>query len=288
MANSNEQLSTKLAQQGAQMKPSGFKDYGAQWFKKNEKSLATLMGTEKEAKRLFLTGLHVASTNPKLLECTPTSFFAALLRCAELKLYPGPLQEAAIVPFRNSKKGITEAQFMPQYQGLIKLAMNTGHIKGITANVVHQHDVFEYEFGTNAFLRHRPLLNGRGAMMAAYAHVRLGVDAEQFLVMSEEEVYKIRGRSKMWQSDQKYKSQISVWSQPDLEHWMWRKTAIKQLLKLLPKSPDLAAAMEADDEAETGEARTAVVDLIGGVDFESKEQDAEQSEPIADSGAAPK
>lgn len=284
MAKSNEELLAKITEQAQLTRQPTLKEYGLSWFKKNGNALRQLMGTEKEAKRLFLTGMYVASQNEKLLKCEPQSFFTALLRCAELKLYPGPLQEAAIVPFYNSKKGFEEAVFMPQYQGLIKLAMNSGMVRSIYAEVVREADEFTFQLGSMRDLRHVPALKNRGEMIAVYAHANLLNGADSFIVLSAEDVHAIRARSRGFQNDSKYNAKTSPWSQKDAEPWMWRKSAIKQLIKMLPKSPELAAAVEADDAAASNEAaekQIPIVDLVAGLQEEINTESAEKPEPTS-------
>lgn len=266
--NQNTQLSAKLNAKGAAPTTSSFKDHARNWFDKNQGALTSLMGTPEEARRIYLAALNVVSKNKVLLDCTPSSVFAALMQCAELKLYPGPLQEAAIVPFWNGQKKCNEATFMPQYQGLVKLAMNSGHVSAIETNVVRQNDSFSYEFGTNKYLSFTPARENRGEMVAAYALIHLRSGGYMFEVMSADDIFKIRARSKMWQRDQDKKSSLSVWSQPDIEHWMWRKTVLKQLLKLIPKSVELATALTKDD-SEGEEEQKPLLDLTSGFELEA-------------------
>lgn len=270
--NQNNQLSAKLQAKGAAPAAPSFKAHAKEWFSNNQHALAALMGSEGEAKRIYLAALNVVSKNKTLLDCSPSSVFQALMQCAELKLYPGPLNEAAIVPFWNSSKKCFEATFMPQYQGLIKLAMNSGHLVDIETNVVCEGDHFFYEFGSKKVLEFRRTLGERGKMIAAYALVTLRSGGKMFEVMSAEDIFKIRARSKTWQKDQEKRTTKSIWSQEDIEHWMWRKTVLKQLLKLIPKSIELAQAIQSDD-LEGEEESKPLIDLASGMDVSAVEEE---------------
>lgn len=271
----NSQLSTKLQTKGAAPTQVSFKGLAKDWFEKNQGALSALMGSPEDAKRLYLAALNVCSKNKMLLDCSPGSIFQSLMQCAELKLYPGPLQEAAIVPFWNSDKKCFEAQFMPQYQGLVKLAMNSGHLISIETNVVRENDDFEYEFGTNKRLRFTPAKTDRGEMIAAYALAHLRSGGVMFEVMHRDDVYKIRERSKSWANDQKKGYKSSVWSQADVEPWMWRKTVLKQLLKLIPKSVELADALEKDTEVEADVSSKPLLDLTSGFEVAGGKENEE-------------
>lgn len=270
MDTQNNALSTKLKEHGAKPTQASLKDVLSQKFQANLPALASLSGGPDEAKRLFMAVLNVTSKNALLLQCSPSSIFQSLMQCAELKLYPGPLQEAALVPFWSSKKNCYECTFMPQYQGLLKLATNSAHTTSIYANVVHENDEFYFELGSNAQIKHRPAMGNRGEMLACYAIAKLKSGGEIFEVMDEQQVNAIRSRSQAWNQDQKKGWTNSPWSQSDSVGWMWRKTVLKQLTKLLPKSIELAEALEQDNAIEVGEEpnQAPLIDLVGGIDIE--------------------
>ncbi|WP_253944524.1 recombinase RecT [Pseudogemmobacter hezensis] len=66
------------------------------------------------------------------------------------------LGHAYMIPFDNRKKGVTEFQVVVGYKGLIDFARRSGHITSISANIhSSDDDLWEYEEGTEARLRHR-------------------------------------------------------------------------------------------------------------------------------------
>lgn len=269
MATTNEELSGKLVAQGAQQKPLSLKEKAGQWFEKNRSAMSALMGSEEDAKRMYLACLNSVSKSPQLLQADPSSIFKALMQCAELKLYPGPLQEAALVPFFNSKKRCYECNFMPMYQGLVKLATNSGYLKSIYANVIHEADYFDYSYGSGGSLKHQPAKQNRGNLIGAYAFAKTRYDEQIFEVMWAEDIMKIKARSSAKDKD------YSPWNQKDFEPWMWRKTVLKQLLKLVPKTIDLATAMEEDSIVEVGETRSPLADLVGGIEMSIETKEGE-------------
>ena len=66
-----------------------------------------------------------------------------MLEAARYGLLPFT-DEGAIVPFGKT------ATFIPQYQGLIKVALNTGQIKKVTYNLICENDEWAVEYGTDA------------------------------------------------------------------------------------------------------------------------------------------
>lgn len=222
------------------------------WWVKNSKQLRSLAGSEAEAKKMFVTAINVLSRTPKLVECSFDSLAQCILTSAELKLFPGALQECAFVPMKIN--GRMEAQLWPMYQGLVKLAFNSGQVRSITAQVVYEHDDFEFELGSNQFLRHKPFLEyedtrARGERKCAYCCIKLASGETQILVLSMKFIWGIKAKSRGASSS------LSPWSSSDQDvvDSMIKKTVVKQALKLVPKSTELARAMEVDNMSETQE-----------------------------------
>ncbi len=188
--------------------------------------------------RIVLTEVR---RTPLLAQCTLESFGGAVMTCAQLGLEPGATGEAYLLPFKNSRTGNFEAQLVVGYQGMAKLFWQSPIAKSLDAQVVYSNDYFEYEYGLAPKLIHRPVLNDRGEPIAYYAVATTTTGGSAFVVLSRADVEKIRKRSKAkdagpWQTD--YDA-------------MSRKTAVRQLFKLLPKSPELARAVAHDETVRT-------------------------------------
>ena len=101
--------------------------------------------------RFTRMALSAINNTPKLAECTPISFLAALMNAAQLGLEPNtPLGEAYLIPFQN--KGVLECQFQLGYRGLMNLAYRNEQLQTISAQCVYANDAFEYELGLNSRL----------------------------------------------------------------------------------------------------------------------------------------
>jgi len=201
--------------------------------------------------RLVKVALLARSRNPLLLQCTSESLLKAVLQCAEMGLEPsGSVGGAHLVPFRNSKTGHYEATLIPDYRGLIDLARRSGQIRSIEAHIIYEHDKYRVRYGTEPVLEHEPTLTGDpGAMVAAYAVAKLADGATQVEVMTRGAIEAVRARSRAASS--------GPWV-TDFEA-MAKKTALRQLCKYLPRSRELAEALDLDDSTEAGE--VAVIDL---------------------------
>lgn len=221
--------------------------------------------------RVVLTSVQ---RTPELLECHPHTLLGAVFQAAQLGLVPdGVLGMAYLVPYWNGKKKRKEVQFIPGYKGLIALARRSNEISTIGAATVHQKDRFVYQLGLEPKLEHEPSdEDDPGPIVKVYAYAKLKDGGFQTVVMTKREVEAIRGRS------QSAKSAHSPWTtDPD---WMWKKTALKQLCKLLPASTELQRAMSLDDRGEAGRAQDLVLELPKelGLPEETATPDEERAE----------
>lgn len=223
-----------------------------------KKALPSVLTPERFT-RIALSALN---TTPKLAECTPMSFLAALMNAAQLGLEVNtPLGQAYLIPYKN--KGRLECQFQIGYKGLLNLAYRNPMVQSISAQTVYENDEFDYELGLNAKLYHHPTLEDRGEIKCFYAIYRLQGGGYGFEVMSKRDIDEYAARySKAVSSD------YSPWK-TNYEA-MSRKTVIKQLLKYAPLKSDLEKAVSLDETVKTNFS----VDM-------SEVQNEEIEEPIA-------
>ena len=98
------------------------------------KALPSVLTPERFS-RMVLTAM---TKTPKLANCKPESFIAAMLEAAQLGLEPNtPLGQAYLIPYGNS------CQFQIGYKGLIDLAHRSKELKSIEAHEVYENDEFD-------------------------------------------------------------------------------------------------------------------------------------------------
>lgn len=202
--------------------------------------------------RLLRIATVALRQTPDLALSTPKSFLGALMTCTQLGLEPGPLGEAYLLPFKdkNIPPHLRVCTFVPGYQGLIKLAYQSGQIASFAAETVHEHDTFAVYYGSNRRIEHvRPKLGvDRGKAIGWYALAGFASGGEAFVVMDRPEVERIRARSRAANS--------GPWV-TDYDA-MAKKTCVRQLSKWLPKSTELAIALAQDGAERTDLAPTAL------------------------------
>lgn len=195
-----------------------------------------------EADRIARLALTQVKQNQQLANCTAQSFAGALLTSSALGLEPGVNGECYLVPYRDRKSGTTECQLIIGYQGIAKLYWQSPLAEYIDTGWVGENDEFDYAKGLRPYMEHKPARGERGKPIYYYAIVRIKGAAEPIWdVFTPEQIQKLR-RGKVGTSG----------DIPDPERWMERKTALKQVLKLAPKSTRLDRAMSSD-EATGGE-----------------------------------
>jgi len=204
--------------------------------------------------RIAFTTLRLV---PKLTECTPESFLGALFQSAQLGLEPNVEGQAYIIPYLNSKKitgedgkikwiKVMEAQFQIGYKCYIELFYRHNAADYIDMHTVYENDVFEYAYGTDAFLKHCPKLKNRGGVIAYYAAAKLKNGGSIFKVMGKDECIEHgKTHSKCFDKETQTFDKNSPWFKDP--NAMCKKTVLIQLAKLLPKSIELQKALSMDN-----------------------------------------
>jgi len=204
-----------------------------------KRALPSVMTPERFT-RIALSALN---NTPALQQCSPLSFIGALLNAAQLGLEPNtPLGQAYLIPYKN--KGQLECQFQIGYKGLIDLAYRNGQMQTIQAQVVYENDQFEYEYGLEPKLVHKPAFEDRGEMKYFYGLFRTVNGGFGFSVMSKAEMDQY---AKTY--SKAYDSGYSPWKTSYEE--MAKKTVIKQALKYAPIKTDFQRAISSDETIKT-------------------------------------
>ncbi len=210
----------------------------------NKRSLEQALPRHITPDRMIRVVLTALTCTPLLSKCTVPSILRAVVECSQLGLEPdGILGYAYLIPFRN-KRGEYEAKMIPGYKGYLSLARRSGQLRSLDVDVVREKDHFEHCKGTDPKLVHIPPLTGdRGEIIAAYACARLADQGVQFEVLNLEQINKIKASSRATGDDSPWASHFEA---------MAKKTAIRQLAKYLPLSPEFQRAAARDEYIEAG------------------------------------
>lgn len=237
----------------------------------------------------MVTQLHRAIAtavrkNPKLGECTVESFAAAATECAQMGLMPGPMGHVFLIPRRrrfkegNTWKSVDECTAQRGYVGDVELIMRSGQIASVQANIVYEKEIESGAFSIDIGDRRKPLTHrvcltgnrGRAALVYAMISPKDETIAPIIGWMTREEIEAFRNEHAPRDYDDKTKI-TGPWertgAEPGLaELEMWKKTVIRRVAKLAPKSDAYAEALEREyareaDERQAG--RTQIYDATG-------------------------
>lgn len=92
---------------------------------------------------VFVSNLTaLVANNVNLQCCEPYTLMFAALKATALNLPIEPsLGMAHVIPYKNKKRGVTEAQFQIGYKGFQQLALRTGQYKRINTTEVRQGEI---------------------------------------------------------------------------------------------------------------------------------------------------
>jgi recombinase, phage RecT family len=162
----------------------------------------------------------------------PASLLAACSKAAADGLILDGREAALVVDYQG------DVQYRPMMRGLLKLAYNSGMVKSIVVEPVHDADLFDYQptRSDEPIIHKIDLKADRGDWYAVYAKAEFKDGGIVFEVMTKADVFRIRDRSDAYKTFKANKIKSTPWSTDELE--MSRKTVFRRLSKYLPASAD--------------------------------------------------
>jgi recombination protein RecT len=251
MTTKREELKSQLAQTAGnqvQEKPRTPSQIVGDYLKAMMPTIQSVLPKHVTVDRMSRIALNVIRTNPKLLACDINSLMGGVMEAAKLGLEPGLMGQCYLIPFENRKQQRIEAQFIIGYKGLIDLVRRSGQVSTIEARTVYQNDEFDYSYGLDDKLIHKPALIDKGAPIAYYAIAKMKDGGYSFLVMSHQEAEQYRDKYAKSKNYGPWKDEFEA---------MARKSVLRQLIKYLPISVenlsnfDEASGSEIHQELET-------------------------------------
>jgi len=123
------------------------------WFNQDDFKKKLMSALPKVINRdaFIINAFNIYANNPKLQQCSISSFLDSLMKAAKAGLMPNsPLGHCFIIPYKK------EATFQMGYPGHIELALRTNKYKTIYAHEVYPKDYFKYSLGMHKDLEHVP------------------------------------------------------------------------------------------------------------------------------------
>jgi len=198
-----------------------------------ESAIVNLLGSKYgiSPEEFMVKATNAIKKQPKLLRCSTQSLFGSILFFAELGLSFNTPEGFGYITADEVKPDFFEATPIIGYQGLIEIAYRNPKVKSIRFQSVYKNDAFDYAYGTDEYLNHKPTMIGeRGYLTHAYAVAKLNGMETIFAVVHKAELDKIAKLSKTSKNASFHNSDADVFN------IMYAKTTIKLLCKMLPKT----------------------------------------------------
>jgi len=178
--------------------------------------------------------------NPSLLSANRPSLIKACKDCAKAGLLPDG-KEAVLAVYNTNvaKKGEQPkwekiVAFQPMVGGYKKRIWEKGNFTYFSAHAVYANDEFDYCLGDNEYIKHKPAMENRGELIAAYAIVKNKDGQYMRSVLTKEAIEKYREKS----------------PQKNGPFWtgFYDQMAIKTAVRVLAKDLDLSVDFKEEDE----------------------------------------
>ena len=204
----------------------------------------------KDGQTFIASIISAVQVNPALQECSNSSILSAALLGESLKLSPSPqLGYYYLVPFKNTKKGVTEATFQIGWKGLYQLAVRSGQYQTIEVTPIKEGELVRYSRLTGEAVI-KEIENDeeweKAPTIGYYAYFKLinGFEKSMYWSKAKMEAHAKR-YSQGYRQDLNKGTQYTFWSKNFDE--MACKTMLRQLLgKYGIMSIEMQSAYESD------------------------------------------
>ena len=169
--------------------------------------------------------VQILNKNATLQQCTPQSIQESITNVAAIGLSLNPAYGYAyLVPdgIKSGQQWIKVCQLRVSFKGLVKIAVDSGAIKFVRAEIVRENDSFTYNGPMAAPVHQMNPFGDRGKVVGVYCIAKTPDNEYLTDVMSVDEINKIRAAAK----------QDGVWSKWFEE--MAKKAIIKRASKQWP------------------------------------------------------
>ncbi|MBA2682969.1 MAG: recombinase RecT, partial [Gemmatimonadaceae bacterium] len=200
--------------------------------------IGPLLSPGDDYERIVAVIGRASRKNPEILECTGTSILDAAATIVGWRLEIG--ETAYLVPFRDNDAGVKVCTPIMGYTGMAQLLIAAGAARYIEPWCVYWGEPFELFGGSESRIEHRPVEPAqRGKLRGAYVILHLRYNVRSFHWMPIEDIDAIR------------KAKSKKWKGGECPPWYAKKTVIRQMSKLLPKTREVARAFSfiQDEEA---------------------------------------
>ena len=228
---------------------SGLKQFNS--FITNERTQSYIATVLKDRAGSFMNNMvAIVANNVKLQECEPSTLLYAGMKATALNLPLDPsLGMSYVIPFKNNKLGLTEAQFQIGTKGFKQLALRSGQFQCINVTDVRDGEIkrrnrlsgeIEFQFEEDDDKRAELKIVG----YVSYFRLLNGFESTLYMTVQELKDHGLR-YSQTFKSSVSYIKNSSKWT-TDFED-MAKKTVLKlNLSRNAPLSVEMQDAVISD------------------------------------------
>jgi recombination protein RecT len=232
-----------------------------------KKALPRHLSADRMA-RIALTAFRM---NPALGRCDPRSVFASVIQASQMGLEIGLMGHAYLVPYKD------QCQFIPGWKGLVDLVNRAGQATVFTG-VIFKDQKYAFKDGSSRELVIENETNLDDPEDITHAYAVGWVKGATMPIIELWRVEKIRKHRDRYNKVGKRHYSYENWEM------YARKIPLLQVIKYMPVSSELAAAMALDAAAERGNQNLGINDAIEG---SWVPEPVEPQSPAEMAGAAP-
>ena len=206
------------------------------------------LANEKKFQSEVQFAVQIMKGNQYLQKMDGNSVLESVLNISQTGLTLNPvLNYAYLVPHKG------KCVLYPSYQGLMKLATDTGSVVSIEVNLIYEGDDVVLNLASNKKIEsHIPyILTGKdkGRIIGGYSLANLPDGTKHVEIMSSQDINDVIEHSESYKNDVSKGTKYSPWNTYESE--MYRKTILKRHFKYLPKTEQnesLIKAIELDNK----------------------------------------
>ena len=198
--------------------------------------IKTLLPQTMDASRYAALVAQYLRTNAQLLDCDQDTLHKAVLDAAVMGLEIGTLLNHANLMRFKARQGKPTVQLVIEYRGYITLCYRSGKVQALSARAVYSNDQFQYRYGSEKKMYHKPANKDKGQLVAAYAIAYMIGNQFDFEVIDQDAA--AQAMSDSAGADHP----ASIWKTRPAS--MWIKTAIRRLSSRLPQSGEDNTAID--------------------------------------------
>jgi recombination protein RecT len=214
----------------------------------NKDQIQAALPKHLNADRMSRLALTAFSQNKALQDCRLETIFASVVIASQLGLEIGVAGQGFLVPYKGT------CTFVPGWQGLVDLVARSGRAT-VWTGAVHEGDDFDWALGDRPYVKHRPKNRTPGASPIYTYAIGRAKGSEWPVVEVWDADALIAHRDKYNKVGDRHYS---------FKNWEMyaRKVPLLQVIKYLPKSIELANAIQLEAAAATGGIATLEGDYV--------------------------